>query len=488
MSLLTQTLLLGTLATGFGALFCPRLVTPGLFYWAGWSLALLGAQSVGGDLILPVLSERTGELLLPLHIAAAVGFVTGALLYRLHSDALARRAGGPETAPQGPPERLYLAPGLVTVLFGLHALNSLIGMHYRAGQMGGWGALFDVSAVRQSFLQTVYLQETLPPMVRLTTHLALFLSLVPFLLALQDALEGRFRWQRLAVWWLLAAPGGYATGGRAWIIAVPLTYAATWFAVTSLHAAAGVLRRHGAALAAGAAAIIFLFSSIQLARVRDEAVTVFEVRQHAEWHDRVPVVKPILYYFAMPTLAIVEYADFVEARPRTHGALTAPFVAAQLGRFGIGAGNADYLFSLEGRQHAGRGPDPIFAVTHSTAVPRLLGDFGRQLYAPVFGALAAAVQYLFLLFRRAGIIRRLLAVQLLLYGGFWVAQDYMLFTASVILPVLALGALLLADRVLFDSGFTASRGIRLRAAAAHASAGAGGGVPPAAPVAGTAAP
>jgi hypothetical protein len=455
MSLLGLTLLLGCLSTAVVVLLCGRTATPALFYWLGWSLAVLGAQSVGGDAILPPLTERTGELVLPLHIGAAIGFAAGALLFRFHTEVFGERPA--ETQDW----RLHMAPALVLGVFAAHALTSLIGVHYRASEMGGYLALLDISAVRASFLERVYLRETLPPMVRLTAHLGVLLSLVPFLLALQDALAGRFRWQRVALWWLLAMPGGWATGGRGWIIAAPVTYGATYVIVAGLGATARVLRPHLPVIVGGFVGVMLLFSSIQLARVDATTAQVFDVQDKTRWHDHVPVVKPVLYYFGIPVLAIPEYSDFVLSRPVTKGGLTAPFFAAQLGRFGLTGQSADYLYSLEGRISVMLGPDPLLGHTHATAVPRFLGDFGRMLYGPAFALLSCIVQFLFLQWRDRGIVRRLIAVNLALYGGLWVAQDFMLFSATAVLPVLLLGVLMLLDHGLRDSALTPRRVLSL---------------------------
>jgi hypothetical protein len=462
---LAMTLALAAASIAGMALFYRGPVTPGHFYWAGWLLATISAVAMEGQGIMPRLSPRTSGLLIPFHMAAGLGFVAGTAI-GVFGTALLR--------PRHPVQRelkLHLHLALVSAAFVLHAAVGVVSLAYRAAQMGGFGALLNLGAVRRSFIESAHMVTTLPLPVRIGNHLAIALSVMPFLFAVADALKRRPNFGRIGLWWILMIPSGLASGGRGWIIAAPLTYGVTYLMVLGVGGAVPTLRRSGLRIAMAFGLLVATFSYIQIARTEagDAAITIFQNEGDARWPDYVPVLKPVLFYFGIPLLGIVEYSDFVSMRPPSNGALIFPLLSETLVRSGVVKESREFEYLIEGRRYATLGADPLLGQTHATTVPRFVGDFGLDAYTWAFAIVACWIQVLYICIRDMGVVGRLAAVQLLLYGGFWVAQDFMLGLSGIILPVVWLALLLQFGRVLRDSGLIRDDLIKLSRSGARAS-------------------
>jgi hypothetical protein len=435
-----------------------RWITPALLYWIGWTLGIGAAESLSGDGLIPVFVDHSRELILRLHVGAAAGFVLGALLYAVVCE-VSRTGSGPWMPERA--DRLYLSSRVVGGAIILQFSLGVVSLAVRLREIGGVSGLATLVDIRQSYLRSAYMVETLPPLVRLASHVEVALSIFPFLFALQDALDRKIRWKRMLIWWVAMIPGGLSTGGRGWIISSVTMYAFSYVVVGGALVHWALVRTW---LIRGVAALLLLaglFSFIEHVRTRDTgSAAFFAASETGRWHDRVVAFKPVLYYLAMPSLAVAAYADIAEAEPRRFGgSLTFPFVAEQLHRIGYLDRNPTFEFFRMAREVAFLSPEPILGFTHSTLVPRMVGDFGRAAYPYVMVGLALLIQLLFLLCLRGGAIARLVAVQLALYGGFWVFQDFMLVMSGAVLPVLWLTLAVLAGQALFAAGLSRDRWI-----------------------------
>jgi hypothetical protein len=446
--LLAWTLLLGIATVGLTVLLARTLVTPAILYWGGWVAGVGAAESMSGDGVFPAFSDAGRELVLRAHVGAAIGFIAGALLFRLVCEAQGQR---PQQQGAGT-TRLELSPRLVHWLL---AAQVLIGAYYLQTMLAdivAEGGIAHLVSIRALYLQRAHMVTEMAPVTRFVSHFGLLLLVFPFLFATQDALDGGFRWKRLLLWWAAGVPAGLATGGRSWIVNVPLIYAISYVVTTGAWLSPAV-RRLVLRGALAVVVMVVLFGAIDRLRSdnyeRDSVIA--QMSEDGRWYDRFKPIKPVVFYAGFPTLAIAAFTDFAQSTDRYGGALTLPFPAAQLERLGLVRSSAlDFL--RRSRAAVQRGPEPLLAYTHATIIPLLVGDFGLPLLTFGMMCFALVVQFGFLLLRDRGIMARFIAVHLALYGGFWMFQDSMLGTAGVWLPALWLGGIILLDRVAAGSG------------------------------------
>jgi hypothetical protein len=436
------TLGLAALSVAMISYFTRRTLTVAVFYWCGWLLGIGAATTMSGDGMLPPFTARGQGLLLQLHLGAFAGFVLAALAYHLIVVATL----GPRrlaTHQREMVDRLHLSGQIVGAALVLQLALGLVTLGYRLQDAGGFSGLSTLMNLRATFLTSTYLVKELPLAVRLSTHLGLMLAPFPFLFAMQDALAGQPRTTRLVLWWLASVPAGLSTGGRGWIIAAPALYAFGYLVTSGdVLNSIGVRRlvRRGSLAVLG---MVALFGLIERLRTRDSlSTTLLERGTGSRWYQAVPSLIPVVYYMGLPTLAVDEHAAFAERGPRHGGTLTMPFAMSQLARLGLPAGQGSLGdFTKDVRMHSIRGRYPVLAATHATIVPPLVGDFGEARLPLVMAALCFVMELTFLFLRRRGIVRRFIAVQIVMFGGFWVFQDFGLIQAGAVLPALWLALL-----------------------------------------------
>jgi hypothetical protein len=449
--LLLQTAALGFVSVAATVLLARSLVSPALLYWWGWLLGIGAAESLSGDAFLPVFTPAARWLILQLHLAATVGFLLAAVLYALMREAGARERDTLPLAEQRGRAGVELDGRVVGAVIGVRVLMGAASLVHRIAQIGGLTGARILLDIRRSYLNETLLVDRLPTGVRIYDHLELAFSIFPFLFALQDALDHEIRWRRLLVWWAAGIPGGLATGGRGWILGTALLYGATYLVMVGGAVALAMLRRWMLRLALVFLGLTALFGWIERVRIADSgAESSLTLLQSDRWYRRAPVLVPALYYLGIPTLAASYYADYAAGGPRYGGALTFPFVAVQLDRLGMSM-PSPLEFERSSRAALFKSRYPILGATHATIIPALVGDFGTRGWLLAMAAIALCVQGAFFVLRGGGLVARLTAVQLVIFGGWWVFQQFMLGLGGAILPVLWLAILLATDRVAYDS-------------------------------------
>ena len=122
--------------------------------------------------------------------------------------------------------------------------------------------------------------------------------------------------------------------------------------------------------------------------------------------------------------------------PLQMGSLTFDFPALQGERLGILPAGARLQYTDESRRYALRSECQVVGYTHATIIPRLVGDFGEDLLIPAMVALTAFFQYLGLALPRSSVFTHAVAVNAVLYGGFFLFQDSLFFSSGPVLGLL----------------------------------------------------
>jgi len=404
-------------------------VWPVLLYWIGWTVGIYGAETLSGDGVMPVFTDANRQLLLQLHLAAAVGFVIACMVFHLGRGALGKIPI--QSSNREREWHLQIHPRLITVAFLIQLALGAFLLFGRFQEIGQFSVSSLLADVRASYLREAGLGAPLSPMVRLGSHAANFLVLFPFLFGVQDALERRIHFRRVLLWWMCSIPGGISTGGRGWIVTTPVVYFIA-FLVTS---ADGFEWRRAVRLTLRAVPVVLglalLFSAVEKGRQTNDLLGGLK---NASWYNDVPAGKAVVYYLGLPILGVDAYTEYAAQEQPYNGTLTFDFFAAQLQRLKGGVARTAGDFNVASRSAMFFGPYPILFATHVPVIPNLVGDFGLPAYPYVFAAICFACVLAYLVLRGGGIVAKFIAVTITM-GLFWSFQSLMLGSAGMLLPI-----------------------------------------------------
>lgn len=417
----------------FCFLLCSSLagtrVWPVLLYWIGWTVGIYGAETLSGDGVMPVFTDANRQLLLQLHLAAAVGFVLASIVFHVGRGAM----GGKRIRnTEGENEwRLQIHPRLITIAFLIQLSLGAFLLFGRFQEIGQFSVSSLLADVRASYLREAGLGAALSPMVRLGSHAANFLVLFPFLFGVQDALDRRIHFRRVLLWWICSIPGGISTGGRGWIVTTPVVYLIAYL-ITSADTfewrrAVRVTLR----IVPVVVGLALLFSAVEEGRQTNDLLGGLK---NASWYNDVPAGKAVIYYVGLPILGVDAYTEYAAQEQPYKGTLTFDFFAAQLQRLRGGVARTAGDFNVASRSAMFFGPYPILFATHVPVIPNLVGDFGLPAFPYVFALICFVCVLAYLVLRSGGIVAKFIAVTITM-GLFWSFQSLMLGSAGMLLPI-----------------------------------------------------
>ncbi len=301
---------------------------------------------------------------------------------------------------------------------------------YRVVEAGG----LDLSQIRERYTLETYLSADVPLWLRLRGYLAVVPYLIAVIQGLRDGRDGKPRWKLIAGVWLLGIPGGLATGGRDWILGILPVYVISFLLTRPRIMISRKALRRGGIAAAGCLAVALLFGLA--GQVRDSDSYRGASANGLDW-----VLIPTASYLGVPIAAAGAYTEFATAEPLTMGSSTFEFLALQGERLGIVKTGSRLQYTDESRRYVQETDRQVIGYTHATVIPRLVGDFGEDLLIPAMAALTALFQYLGLVLPRTSIFAHAVAVNAVLYGGFFLFQDSLFFSSGPVLGVLAAAVL-----------------------------------------------
>jgi len=422
-------LLLGAICFFICSSIAGTRVWPVLFYWTGWTAGIYAAETLSGDGVMPVFTDANRDLLLRLHLAAAAGFVLACVVFHLGEGALGQTSRRNQSEEEG--LRLEIHPRLIAGAFLLQLLLGAFLLMMRFQDLGHFSVTSILADVRASYLRAAGLGATLPPIVRLGSHVANFLVLFPFLFGVQDGLERRVRFKRVLLWWVCSIPGGISTGGRGWIVTTPLVYLISYLIASS---DSFEWRRMGRAVLRVAPVVVvlaLLFSGVEEGRQTNDLLGDLK---KASWYDKAPAGKAVVYYLGLPILGVDAYTEYAASERPYNGTLTFDFFAAQVQRLQGGVHRTAGDFDVESRSAMFFSPYPILFATHVPVIPNLVADFGLSAFPYIFATICFVCVLAYLLLRNGGIVARFVAVTVTM-GLFWSFQSLMLGSAGMLLPI-----------------------------------------------------
>lgn len=427
MELVLITFVFGLVSASTTAAITRKLFTPCFWYWLGWILGTIGAELSAQTDTLPAVTALGQDLILRAHIGAFIGFMVSSLFFRGMSWPSHIR-------PRSSKVQIPLLGRSIWLMLGIQTLFGLILLIQRLSNIGisDFTGIYDV---RQSFLQDVYLQASLPIKIRLYNYITLIAAIAPVLLAQDDARNRMISFRSLSFMFLASVPGGLSTGGRIWVASVFSLYAVSYFIALDVTFDYRRILRSARLLAVPLIVLLALFTGIGW--FRDVIVQGVGVTEVTESNPVLAALSPLYNYAGVSVSAIGPYSEFASSQPLSLGRFTFPWFVSQFARFGASSDDEFLQFISDARAFVKQNFDWRLGSTHASIIPLLIADFGEGNLLIVITVFTGMLQFVFLLFGRKWIWGYVLGTVICLYGGAFAFQDAAIGTATAVIPVLA---------------------------------------------------
>jgi hypothetical protein len=418
------TLLCVTLGLGTASLLITRIVNGTLraastAYWAGWTLLTASATYIEWRGLAPPTESEAIALMMEAQAAAFIAFAIGSFLNsRFRKPPVDNLIRGLQESEDL--IRRYSRTWL--------SLITIIGAGFLAQKVISGGLS---STALMGDLRASYLNEGLPLIGKIYSYASTSIPILCVLLARSDRLYG-VRMRRLGILVGCTGLGGFAMGGRGFLVAPFLAYAVAYLMVPAVHKLKSSQRRaRNYKVAAYLLCAMSLFVVLGDWRFGRDQVLEGESSTYLKWIDT-PAA-----WIATSTRGIMPYVETI-GEMHGHGRAFFEWPAMQLERLGVlGTDTRKELDETRAVVYASYGDAGNFP---PTIIPFMIGDWGSRWWIVAYIVTCLLGQFVTL---RWGVLELHSHVfsALCMLAMFYMIQGALFFHPGNCLALLWLGAL-----------------------------------------------
>jgi oligosaccharide repeat unit polymerase len=378
-----------------------RSFLPSSGFCVGWSVGLVAAIYGASQGELPEIGELGQQLISEAMFGAMAGGLISAAWIRFREDhahlALTRI------------DETRLAKAMIWV-FLISALFAIL-------RWRSFGYPTTISEIR--FL---HVQEQGTMGIRLENYLGIIIGVFTAIYGYKAVSHGDNLLKVSILVWIFQMPLGLITGGRSWLV-MPLIFVV--FPILFLFSAKQawrILKSNLTTILIILSIFVTAFSYLGFARLRDNLMGKSITLQESGGSVR--------NYLGVPIAAVGPYSEVAIASGPYYGALSFEFFGKQLSRLGL-IDTLDWIYGA--REDVSKNLDNRLGSTHSSFIPRLVGDFGVGLLPYITALFIFLADWIFVVFLRRGLMGYFIALQIWVSavfafqefnpssGGFWIA-------------------------------------------------------------------
>ena len=271
------------------------------------------------------------------------------------------------------PDGTYYVPFVARTLFYVSVGYGVLALVFRMAEVGG---SLNITAMREKYIDEAYLASELPLWLRLAAYFAIAPYLVSIILGLRDG-TGRMRWKQLSASGFCASPAGWrpevGVGSQGFL---PI-YFTSFLLARRRTAISRKTMRVAALVTTALLAVCLLF--VVVGQVRNPEAYNNTSSGGVTW-----AFVPVAGYLGVPLLDRCLF-QICHEWARHMGTLTFDFLALQGERLGLLEKGATFDYCEKSRCHVREHEASSLGSTHSTIIPRLVGDFGEERLIPGHG-------------------------------------------------------------------------------------------------------
>jgi oligosaccharide repeat unit polymerase len=377
-----------------------KIFLPSSAFCGGWAVGITAALYSASQGELPEIGESGQQLI----SNAMYGAMTGGLI----SAAWIRFRKGQLHLELTRINEARLAKAMICIF-----IASLV---FALLQWRSFGYPFELSEIR--FL---HVQQQNSMGIRAANYLGTLIGVFTAIYGYKAVSKGENLMEASIKIWIFQMPLGLITGGRSWLV-MPLVFVI--FPILFLFSAKQVWRLMSKNLTQ--ILIIFCvfavaFSYMGYLRLRDNIMgNSITLRESSS---------SVRNYLGIPVSAVGSYAEVALATGPHYGALSFEFFGKQLSRLGM-IDTVDWLYGA--RQDVSRNLDDRLGSTHSSCIPRFVGDFGVTLLPYITALFILIADWIFFMILRRGLMGYFISLQIWVAaafafqefnpssGGFWI--------------------------------------------------------------------